>query len=106
MNETPISEVTSQGIKTSDGKEHEFDIIVLATGFDSVTGSLTQIDIKSTEGVPLREKWSSGLKTHLGMMTAGFPNMFFVYGAHGVTAFGNGPTCLVSTYWLGRKFCH
>ncbi|KAF4590967.1 hypothetical protein EYR40_009564 [Pleurotus pulmonarius] len=94
VNETPISEVTSQGIKTSDGKEHKFDIIVLATGFDSVTGSLTQIDIKSTEGVPLREKWSSGLKTHLGMMTAGFPNMFFVYGAHGVTAFGNGPTCL------------
>lgn len=105
MNETPISEVTPKGIKTGDGKEHEFDIIVLATGFDSITGSLTQIDIKSTEGVPLREKWSSGLKTHLGLMSAGFPNMFFVYGAHGVTAFGNGPTCLVSTNLHNREIC-
>ena len=56
---SPIERVTPTGIKTKDG-EVELDILVLATGFDFLTGGLTSIDIRGTNGQTLREKWSSG----------------------------------------------
>lgn len=65
------------------GGEHQFDIILLATGFDSVSGSLCQIDIKGTDGVSLADKWSQGISTYLGMTTTNFPNMYFLYGPQG-----------------------
>ncbi|GLB43212.1 putative cyclohexanone monooxygenase [Lyophyllum shimeji] len=93
VNENAIVEVTPKGVKTADGAEHELDVLVLATGFDAVTGSIIQIDIRSVDGEPIKEKWRRGLSTYLGMMTAGYPNMFFPYGPHGPTALCNGPTC-------------
>lgn len=93
LTETPIESVTERGIRTVDGTEREFDIIVLATGFDSVTGGLTAIDIRGTDGAMLRDQWASGVDTHLGMATAGFPNMLFVYGPQSPSGFCNGPTC-------------
>jgi len=93
--ENPISEITPKGVKTQDGKEHEFDVLVIATGFDAVTGSISQIDIRGTDGLLVREKWGKGLATYLGMSIANFPNMFFTYGPQGPTAFCNGPTCAV-----------
>jgi cation diffusion facilitator CzcD-associated flavoprotein CzcO len=89
----PIDTFTKNGIKTKDGVEHEFDVIILATGFDSVTGGLTQIDIRGTDGTSIKEKWSGGVRTHLGMTTAGFPNLFMVYGPQAPTAFATGPMC-------------
>ena len=71
--ETPIERVTPTGAKTKDG-EVELDVLVLATGFDAVTGGLTSIDIRGTNGEMLREKWSSGSRAHLGMASADFPN--------------------------------
>ncbi|KAG7088773.1 hypothetical protein E1B28_012739 [Marasmius oreades] len=93
VNENPIARFTPQGIVTQDGNEHKFDIVVLATGFDSVTGGITQIDIRGTDGRSIKEKWKNGIFTNLGMTAAGFPNMFFVYGPQGPTAFCNGPSC-------------
>ncbi|KAG5220491.1 Baeyer-Villiger monooxygenase [Salix suchowensis] len=92
MSETDIAEFTPKGIRTTDGVEREFDVIVLATGFDSVTGGITQIDIEGPKGT-VRDKWAQGLRTYLGVSTADFPNMFWVYGPHGPTAFCNGPYC-------------
>ncbi len=92
LNETPIEKVTATGIVT-EGTEHELDILVLATGFDAVTGGLTQIDIKGTEGITLKEKWADGVRTHLGVASAGFPNMLFLYGPQSPAGFCNGPTC-------------
>ncbi|KAF4620279.1 hypothetical protein D9613_000206 [Agrocybe pediades] len=92
--ENPIVEVTPKGVKTQDGVEHELDILVLATGFDAVTGSISQIDIRGTDGSLIREKWGNRLSTYLGMTCAGYPNMFFSYGPQGPTAFCNGPTCV------------
>ncbi|EHL01590.1 putative Cyclopentanone 1,2-monooxygenase [Glarea lozoyensis 74030] len=89
---TPIETFTEKGIKLKDGRDLEFDVIILATGFDSVTGGLVQIDIKGTDGVSLADKWSKGTWTYLGMTTANFPNMYFLYGPQGPTAFANGPT--------------
>ena len=69
------------------------DILVLATGFDSVTGGLTSIEIRGTQGETLRQKWSGGSRAHLGMASANFPNLLYVYGPQSPSAFCNGPTC-------------
>jgi cation diffusion facilitator CzcD-associated flavoprotein CzcO len=92
LRKTPIEKVTRSGIKTTAG-EHDLDVLVLATGFDAVTGGLTSIDICGTQGETLGEKWAKGVRAHLGMAAAGFPNLLFVYGPHSPNAFANGPTC-------------
>ncbi len=75
----PIEEITEKGLRTG-GKEYEFDCLVFATGFDAMTGSLTNIDIRGREGLPLKEKWSAGPRTYLGLQSVGFPNMFTITG--------------------------
>jgi cation diffusion facilitator CzcD-associated flavoprotein CzcO len=92
LRSTPIERVTPKGIKTA-GEEHELDILVLATGFDAITGGLTNIDIRGTQAETLAQKWARGVRTHLGMASAGFPNLLFVYGPQSPNAFANGPTC-------------
>jgi cation diffusion facilitator CzcD-associated flavoprotein CzcO len=72
--------------------EFEFDLLVIATGFDSVTGGLTRIDIRGTQGTSLKDKWRGGVQTYQGICTAGFPNLLFTYGPQAPTAFCNGPT--------------
>ncbi|KAH0582400.1 hypothetical protein H2248_010344 [Termitomyces sp. 'cryptogamus'] len=93
LNENPIVEVTPKGLKTQDGVVHELDVLVLATGFDALTGSISQIDIKGTDGISIGDKWRGGLSTYLGLAVSGYPNMFIPYGPQGPTAFCNGPTC-------------
>ncbi|MFJ9036748.1 flavin-containing monooxygenase [Streptomyces sp. NPDC102406] len=76
---TPIETITPRGIRTTDG-EHVLDVIVLATGFDALTGSQLAIDIVGKGGVTLRERWADGPRNHLGLVSAGFPNLFTVLG--------------------------
>jgi cation diffusion facilitator CzcD-associated flavoprotein CzcO len=90
--ESQIERVTPTGIKTKDW-EVELDILVLATGFDFLTGGLTGIDIRGTNGETLGQKWSNGSRTHLGMASAHFPNLLYIYGPQSPSAFCNGPTC-------------
>ena len=85
---------------TNDVVEHEFDVLILVTGFDSMTGNLTQMDICGIDGISIAEKWASGVYTNLGMTCAHFPNMVFPYGAQAPTAFANGPSCIVGPYIL------
>lgn len=92
LHESPIERITPKGVQTKDG-EHELDILVMATGFDAVTGGLTNIDIHGTQGVTLKEKWADGARAHLGMASAGFPNLLFIYGPQSPSGFCNGPTC-------------
>ena len=94
VNENPVVEVKENGILTQDGKLHEFDVIALATGYDSVTGGMMNMGLKDASGRELRDKWKEGTYTYLGMTCAGFPNFFFLYGAQGPTAFSNGPSCV------------
>ncbi len=61
-------------------KDYEVDALVLATGFDAMTGSIARIDIRGRGGQTLKEKWAEGPKTYLGLMSAGFPNLFFITG--------------------------
>ncbi len=75
----PLEEFTRYGVRTTAG-EHPVDVIVFATGFDALTGPLLNIDIRGKGGLPLRDKWAAGPKTYLGLMSAGFPNLFTITG--------------------------
>ena len=75
----PIDAVTPDGLLVG-GKDYSFDAIVFATGFDAMTGALTRMGIEGRGGAKLADKWHPGPRTYLGLMTAGFPNMFMITG--------------------------
>jgi cyclohexanone monooxygenase len=75
----PIEEITASAVRVA-GKDHEVDALVMATGFDAMTGSVAKIDISGPGGRTLNEKWAEGPKTYLGLMSAGFPNLFIITG--------------------------
>jgi cyclohexanone monooxygenase len=78
----PIERITPTGLRTA-AREYDLDMLVFALGFDAMTGALLEIDIRGRGGVSLRDAWSDGPRTHLGMTAAGFPNLFFVAGPLG-----------------------
>ena len=90
---SPIQEITPRGIRTDD-QEFEFDMIVFATGFDAMTGTFFKMDIRGRDGLPLKEKWSEGPKTYLGLQTAGFPNMFMITGPGSPSVLSNMPVSI------------
>ncbi|KAK5112582.1 hypothetical protein LTR62_003896 [Meristemomyces frigidus] len=92
VNEYPIERVEANGLVTKKGLV-EVDVLVLATGFDSVTGSLGQLNIRATDGTTIADHWKDRLQTSMGIAIPGFPNMFFLYGPQAPTAFSNGPSC-------------
>ena len=79
LKKTPIECVTESGIRTSAG-EREFDSIVCATGFDAMTGAISNVDIRGKDGLCLRDCWAGGPETYLGLQIAGFPNLFTITG--------------------------
>jgi cation diffusion facilitator CzcD-associated flavoprotein CzcO len=85
---TPIERITPTGIQTTDG-EYDFDIIIYATGFDAITGSFDRIDFQGVDGQKLKDTWSAGPRTYLGVMVENFPNLMMLMGPH--TALGNIP---------------
>jgi len=89
---TPITRVVRDGVLTSDGRVHALDILVLATGFDMVTGGLTAMDIQGPSGVSLRDQWKKGVNAYMGTMTHGFPNLLYVYGPLAPAGLSNGPS--------------
>ena len=90
----PIEEITPTGLRTSDGQEYEVDTIVFATGYDAMTGTFFNIDIAGREGRQLREKWSDGPTTYLGLATADFPNMFMITGPQSPSVLSNMPVSI------------
>ncbi|MFF2846077.1 flavin-containing monooxygenase [Streptomyces sp. NPDC058001] len=79
LTDTPIVALTPDGIRTADG-EQPFDVIVVATGFDAITGAFTRMDIRGVGGASLNDAWIAGPQTYLGLAVNGFPNMFMVAG--------------------------
>ena len=75
----PIEEILPQAVRTT-ANEYAIDALVLATGFDAMTGSVAKIDITGRDGLTLNQKWAEGPKTYLGLMSAGFPNLFIITG--------------------------
>lgn len=79
LRETPIEEITADSVRT--GKtSHTVDALVLATGFDAITGALNKIDIRGRDGAKLRDVWADGPRSYLGLSIAGFPNLFMIAG--------------------------
>jgi cation diffusion facilitator CzcD-associated flavoprotein CzcO len=76
LKHTALESFEEKGMRMDDGTLREFDIVVLATGFDSFTGSLTNMGLKNKDGVDLRDIWKDGVSTYLGLTIAGFPNVF------------------------------
>jgi cyclohexanone monooxygenase len=75
----PIQAITPTGVRTDDG-EYALDAIVFATGFDAMTGAMKEIDIHTDAGLSIQAKWEDGPRTYLGLMIAGFPNLFMITG--------------------------
>jgi cyclohexanone monooxygenase len=79
LGEEPIERVTPTGVKTA-AREYDVDAIVYAIGFDAMTGALDRIDIRGKRGARLKDAWAGGPGTYLGLLVAGFPNLFLVTG--------------------------
>ena len=95
----PIAEITPTGVRLASGAEHELDVLISATGFDAGTGGLTRVDIRGRDGRSLKEYWEDGARTHLGLMSHGFPNMFFINAVQSPSAFFSPP--LLADYQIG-----
>ncbi|AFR50950.1 flavin-containing monooxygenase [Gordonia sp. KTR9] len=105
IREHPIRRITERGIVAGD-TEHEFDVIILATGFDAMTGALNSIDIKNGAKT-LRDKWAHGPRTYLGLMSADFPNFFFVTGPQSPSVLSNMLTSIeYHVDWIARAIEH
>ena len=116
LNDVPLKSFAEKGLIMADDKLHEFDTVVLATGFDSYTGSMTQMGLKNKDGVELKDLWKDGVTTYLGLTVAGFrtllffplfrlserllttfstiANMFMAYSPQAPTPLSNGPTII------------
>ena len=103
VREAPIERITPKGLRTSDGKEYDLDVIIFATGYDAVTGSLNRIDIRGMGGESLKEKFAGGPRTYMGIQSAGFPNLFTVNAAS-VGNFVRAAEPLVD--WISECICY
>lgn len=91
LTQTPLVKLTSAGLRTT-AAEYPADIVVWATGFDAITGAYDKIDIRGLDDRSLFDLWLDGPRTHLGIQSPGFPNLFFLSGPHGTS--GNMPRCI------------
>ncbi|TDC58592.1 NAD(P)/FAD-dependent oxidoreductase [Actinomadura sp. KC345] len=72
--------LTSSGVRAASGTEHPADVVVLATGFESLKLVQT-VEIRGRSGQTLRELWGDDDGwAYLGVTTPDFPNLFFLYG--------------------------
>ena len=89
----PIESITQTGIRTAN-TEYEFDVIVLATGFDAMTGPLMKLGIVGRDGLKLSDKWAHGPRTYLGLTVSGFPNLFLITGPQSPSVLYNMPLAI------------
>jgi cation diffusion facilitator CzcD-associated flavoprotein CzcO len=75
----PIDRITPSGIVTCDGRERRLDTLILATGF-AATKFLSAIEVTGRGGLAIADAWSEGAEAYKGVTTAGFPNLFMLYG--------------------------
>lgn len=120
LKKTPIERITAKGVLTSDGTEHELDVLVFATGFNAVTGAFAEIDFHGKDDRPLLGSSEDSMgkakpkpvwvdhrpRTFLGLTAPAMPNMFMILGPH--QPFGNAPRSMenaVANVTDLLKFC-
>jgi cation diffusion facilitator CzcD-associated flavoprotein CzcO len=99
-----IERIVPTGVRTG-REEFDVDVLIFATGFDSATGALQAFDIRGRGGRSLKDDWSAGPRTFMGLTVDGFPNLFIISGPQ--TPFGNIPVVIEnSVRWIGRAIDH
>jgi cyclohexanone monooxygenase len=98
-----IVAATPEGLRLANGDEYALDVIVCATGWDAATGPFMRMDIRGRGGRSLKDHWSNGCRTHLGLMSHGFPNMFLLDGPQSPSAFYSPPLLVEQQMrWVGE----
>ena len=106
LKSTPIETITPAGIRTT-AEDFTFDAIVFATGFDAMTGAILNVDIRGRGGIALRDKWAYGPRSYLGLMVAGFPNLFTVTGPGSPSVLSNMMTSIEQhVEWISDCIVH
>ncbi|EEU42250.1 uncharacterized protein NECHADRAFT_79991 [Fusarium vanettenii 77-13-4] len=107
LKKNPIDEVLPHGVRLADGTVLELDALILATGFDAVTGSFSRVNIKGLKNKVLNQEWGTGSRTVLGLATSGFPNMLYMYGPQSPAAWSVGPVISeIQSDWIIRTLCY
>lgn len=102
----PIVAIEEDGLRTAAG-EHRFDTLVLATGFDAMTGALTRIEVRGRDGALLRDEWRDRPEAYLGLAVAGFPNMFVINGPGSPSVLANMIlACEQHVEWTAQLIAH
>lgn len=96
LREEPLKEIHSKGAVTAK-QTYSLDVLVLATGFDAMTGALKRIDPKGRNGSSLKQKWDEAPSTLMGVAVAGFPNLFIITGPGSPSVFSNFVTSIEQT---------
>ena len=101
VSESLIEKITPEGVMTG-GRLYDIDMLVLATGYDAMTGTLLRIDIRGRGGRTIQDKWKAGPRTYLGLMTARFPNLFTITGPGSPSVLTNMQTSIDHhVEWIG-----
>lgn len=79
LRDDPIVEIYADGVRTASG-DHPLDTLVVATGYDAISGAITRLDPVGRTGTGLAEAWSEGVQTYLGLTVPEFPNLFVIHG--------------------------
>jgi len=90
LREDPIERFTATSVVTRTG-EHPIDLLVLATGFDAISGSMLRLNPKGRGGLSLKDRWTDRFHNYLGLSLAGFPNLFMIHGPGSPGVFYNMP---------------
>jgi len=102
----PIERITPTGVRAG-GTDYAFDILVLATGFDAMTGPLKALNIAGRGGAKLEDAWKDGPRTYLGVAVAGFPNLFTITGPQSPSVLTNMPVSIEQHVdWISDCIAH
>ncbi|MGW8882280.1 cyclohexanone monooxygenase, partial [Streptomyces mirabilis] len=102
-----IERIENTGIVLADGTRVELDAIVYATGFDAMTGAIDRVDVRGRGGRTLKDVWSEGPRTYLGLSVDGFPNLFNLTGPGSPSVMANVVLCAEQHVdWLGDCLGH
>jgi len=106
LRDNPIVEITADAVITQN-EAYEVDMLVLATGFDAMTGAVSNIDIRGISGQTLQDKWQEGPRAYLGLAVSGFPNMFTVTGPGSPSVLSNMlPSIEHHVEWISDCIAH
>ena len=106
VRKTPVEEIAPDGVKVA-GKVYPCDILVIATGFDAMTGPFTRLNVTGRDGAKLSEKWANGPRSYLGLALAGFPNFFTVTGPGSPSVLSNMPVSIEQhVEWISDVIAH